>query len=116
MFKGRVCDDPSSAEYWLEQTEKLLQHLQCSEEEKVRYAIYTLEEEAGWWWQSTDHSILRSRRELEDEEENAPIYTWVGFKEMFTYKYFPRSWKKERIWEFMRLKQTDEMSVNQYDN
>jgi len=35
---------------------------------------------------------------------------------MFNNKYFPRSWKEERIWEFMRLKQTDEVSVSQYDN
>ena len=35
---------------------------------------------------------------------------------MFNDKYFPRSWKEERIWEFMRLKQTDKMSMNQYDN
>ena len=35
---------------------------------------------------------------------------------MFNDKYFPRSWKKERIQEFMRLKQTNEISMNQYDN
>ena len=47
VFKGRINDDPSSAEYWLEQIEKLLQHLQCGEDEKVRCAIFTLEEEAA---------------------------------------------------------------------
>ncbi|XP_052198307.1 uncharacterized protein LOC127805570 [Diospyros lotus] len=116
VFKGRIGDDPSSVEYWLEQTEKLLQHLQCSEEEKVRCATYILEEEAGRWWQSTERSMIRSQQEREEEDEDAPVYTWAGFKEEFNAKYFPKSWKEERIWEFMRLKQTDEMSVNQYDN
>ena len=61
-------------------------------------------------------SILRSQQEHEDRDEDAPTYTWARFKEMFNNKYFPRSWKEERIWEFMRLKQTDEVSVSQYDN
>jgi len=74
-----------------------------------------LEEEAARWWQSTERSILRSQQEREDGDEDAPTFTWAGFKEMFNDKYFPRSWKEERIWEFMRLKQTDEMSVTQYD-
>ncbi|XP_052187706.1 uncharacterized protein LOC127798285 [Diospyros lotus] len=116
VFKGRTGDDPSSAEYWLEQTEKLLQHLQCSEEEKVRCATYTLEEEAGRWWQSTERSLIRSQQEREAENEDVPTYTWAGFKEEFNAKYFSKSWKEERIWEFMRLKQTGEMSVSQYDN
>ena len=104
MFKGRTNDDPSLAEYCLEQIEKLLQHLQCSEGEKVKCFIFTLEEEAGRWWQSTERWILRSHQEYEYGDEDVPIYTWAGFKEMFNDKYFPRRWKEERIWEFMRLK------------
>ncbi|XP_052172232.1 uncharacterized protein LOC127788161 [Diospyros lotus] len=110
VFKGRIGDDPSSTEYWLEQIKKLLQHLQCSEEEKVRCATYTLEEEAGRWWRSTERSMIRSQQEREEEDEDAPMYTWAGFKEEFNAKYFPKSWKEERIWEFMRLRQMDEMS------
>ena len=41
--------------------------------------------------------------------------TWARFKEAFNTKYFPRSWKEEKTWEFMKLRQTDEMSVTQYD-
>ncbi|XP_052197382.1 uncharacterized protein LOC127804547 [Diospyros lotus] len=96
-------------ENMLTYTEKLLQHLQCSEEEKVRCATYT-SEEAGRWWQSTERSIMRSQQEREAEDEDVPMYTWAGFKEEFNAKYFPKSWKEERIWEFMRLRQTDEMS------
>ncbi|XP_052177518.1 uncharacterized protein LOC127791576 [Diospyros lotus] len=47
--------------------------------------------------------------EREDEDEDMSIYTWAGFKKEFNDKYFPKSWKEERIWEFMWLKQTDEM-------
>ncbi|XP_052172162.1 uncharacterized protein LOC127788086 [Diospyros lotus] len=86
VFRGKVGDDPSVAEYWMEQTEKLLQHLQCSDEEKVNYATFMLEEEAGRWWQSTKRALQRTP-----------------------------SWKEEKTWEFMKLRQIDEMSITQYD-
>lgn len=35
VFKGKTEDDPCMIEFWMEQTEKLLQHLQCSDEEKL---------------------------------------------------------------------------------
>ena len=41
--------------------------------------------------------ITKTRQEHEDEDEDAPIFTWAGFKEMFNDKYFPRSLKEERI-------------------
>ena len=41
-------------EYWLEQTEKLLQHLQFVDQDKVNYATFMLEEEAERWWQTTE--------------------------------------------------------------
>ena len=50
VFRGKASDDPSMAEYWMEQTEKLLQHLQCVDEEKVNCAIFMLEKEAARWW------------------------------------------------------------------
>ena len=74
-----------------------------------------LEEEERRWWQSIECSFQRTHQEHENEDEDVSALTWEGFKEAFNDKYFPRSWKEERIWEFMRLKQTDKMLVTQYD-
>lgn len=93
MFKGRVGDDPNSAEYWLEQTEKLLQYLQCNEKEKVRCVVYMLEEETGRWWQSIENSLQRTHKGHENEVEDTPVLTLEGFKEVFDDKYFPKSWR-----------------------
>ncbi|XP_052197261.1 uncharacterized protein LOC127804438 [Diospyros lotus] len=86
VFRGKAEDDPCMAEYWMEQTEKLLQHLQCSDEDKVNCATFMLEEDAARWWQSAQRALQRTP-----------------------------SWREEKTWEFMKLKQTDEMSVTQYD-
>ena len=32
VFRGKAEDDPFIAEFWMEQTKKLLQHLHCSDE------------------------------------------------------------------------------------
>jgi len=117
VFKGRAEDDPCMAEFWIEQTEKLLQHLRCSDEEKVNCATFMLEEEAGRWWQSAQRALQRIPRHEEQDPRprQAQPVTWARFKEAFNAKYFPRSWKEEKTWEFMKLRQTDEMSVTQYD-
>jgi len=44
--------------------------------------FFMLEEKAGRWWQSTESSLLRSCQEHEDEDEDAPSFTWAGFKEI----------------------------------
>ena len=77
--------------------EKLLQHLQCSEEEKVRCVIFMLEKEAGRWWQSTKHSLQRSYQGHKDNDEDMIVLTWEKFKEIFDNKYFPRSWREEKF-------------------
>ena len=103
VFKGRIEDDPSIAEYWMGQTEKLLRHLRYDDADKVNCATFMLEDEAGRWWQTTQRA-LQTRN-----------ITWGRFKKLFTAKYLPRSWKERKVWEFMQLKQTRDMTVAQYD-
>lgn len=76
-----------------------------------------LEEDAARWWQSAQRALQRTPRQVEQDARprQAQSVTWAGFKEAFDAKYFPRSWREEKTWEFMKLKQTDEMSVTQYD-
>ena len=91
-FKGDLEADPSVGEYWLEQTEKLLEHLECPIEHWVRCATFMLEEEAGIWWKSMA-GILRTRNVIieKDEMHVIPI-TWEQFRIAFNDKYFPEYW------------------------
>ena len=114
-FKGKPGDDPSIAEYWLEQTEKLLRHLQYNDQDKVNCATFMLEEEAGRWWQTMERTLQQTCSRQESEDDETPITVWEAFKKAFNAKYFPVSWRQEKSWEFMNLKQTGEMSVTQYD-
>ncbi|XP_052200527.1 uncharacterized protein LOC127806924 [Diospyros lotus] len=53
-FQGRLGTDPNEGEFWIEQTEKLLDHLHCEEEEKVNCATFMLQDEADRWWKYED--------------------------------------------------------------
>ena len=57
IFKGKPNDDPNMAEYWLEQTKKLLRHLQYNDEDKLNCATFMLEEEARKWWQTAERAL-----------------------------------------------------------
>ena len=72
IFKGKPNDDPSMAEYWLEQTEKLLRHLQYNDEEKLNCATFMLEEEAGRWWQTAKRALQRSHSRQGSEIDETP--------------------------------------------
>lgn len=65
-----------------------------------------LEEEAGQWWQSIERSLQRTYKGEGMKWKRASPY-WKGFKEEINDKYFPRSWREERVWEFMWLKQIE---------
>ena len=55
-FKGDPEVDPSVGECWMEQIEKLLEHLECPKEHWVRCATFMLEEEAAIWWRLCQES------------------------------------------------------------
>lgn len=43
---------PNVVEDWLEDLEKIFEIMQCTEEEKYRLAIFTLQGDAHIWWKS----------------------------------------------------------------
>ena len=79
--------NPMEAENWFLQMEKLLEALDCTDSQKVRFATFKLIGEAERWWRSTK-AILDGM----DTERN-PI-TWEKFKGVFYDNYFP-----EVVWE-----------------
>ncbi|XP_052203150.1 uncharacterized protein LOC127808617 [Diospyros lotus] len=114
-FKGDPEMDPSVGEYWMEQTEKLLEHLECPEDHWVRCATFMLEEEAAIWWKSMS-GVLRTRNTIQENKEVrvTPI-TWEQFKIAFNDKYFPEYWREVKKQEFLMLTQSEDMSVVQYE-
>ncbi|XP_052189975.1 uncharacterized protein LOC127799772 [Diospyros lotus] len=114
-FKSDPEVDPSMGEYWMEQTEKLLEHLECPEEHWVRCATFMLKEEAAIWWKSMS-GVLRTRNTVQENGDVrvTPI-TWEQFKTAFNDKYFLDYWRKVKKQEFLKLSQTDDMFVVQYE-
>ncbi|XP_052204017.1 uncharacterized protein LOC127809294 [Diospyros lotus] len=108
VFQGKIGADPSEGEFWIEQTEKLLDHLHCNEEEKVNCATFMLQGEADRWWRGVKRTMTPRVR--------APYITWERFKELFNEKYFPLNLRMKKEREFMELRQTGDMSVAQYED
>ena len=50
IFRGVSGVAPNVAEYWLEATERIMDDLDCSVEQKLKGAISLLRDEAYQWW------------------------------------------------------------------
>ncbi|XP_052193963.1 uncharacterized protein LOC127802285 [Diospyros lotus] len=108
IFHGKLGADPSEGEFWIEQMEKLLDHLHRREEEKVNCATFMLQDEADRWWKGVKRAM--------NPRAKAPYITWERFKELFNEKYFPLNVRMKKEREFMELKQTGDMTVAQYED
>ncbi|XP_052197371.1 uncharacterized protein LOC127804537 [Diospyros lotus] len=108
IFQGKLGADPNEGEFWIEQTEKLLDHLHCRKEDKVNCATFMLQDEADRWWKGVKRAMTPRAR--------APYITWERFKELFNEKYFPLNLRMKKEREFMELKQTGDMTVAQYED
>ena len=79
-FDGKL--DPIEVENWFLQMEKLLEALDCTNSQKVRFATFKLIGEAEHWWRST-------KAILEGMEIERNLITWEKFKGVFYDNYFP---------------------------
>ena len=43
-FKGQLTDDSPAAEYWLERTERIIEQIHCTDDEKLECAVSLLQE------------------------------------------------------------------------
>jgi Retrotransposon gag protein len=92
VFHGDL--DPDHATNWLMDLEQIFEDVQCTEEQKAKFASRMLKGEAFYWWQS--------QKPLLEQEGDEPI-TWEQFQAAFLEKYFPMDLRKEKEVEFLAL-------------
>jgi hypothetical protein len=84
------------AEDWLRDTERKLNTIGCSDDEKLRYATYLLSGPAIAWWENL----------LAIQPPRIGI-TWTQFKQRFRETHVPDSVMELKRREFENLKQND---------
>ncbi|XP_057982355.1 uncharacterized protein LOC131167573 [Malania oleifera] len=83
--------DPIMVENWMQEIEKILELLHCSDEQKVLYVTFKLMGEVEQWW-----SIVK----LLEKQRPVPVtLTWGRFKEIFFDHYFPSSVRDAKMEE-----------------
>ncbi|KAL0401530.1 UNVERIFIED_CONTAM: hypothetical protein Slati_4182900 [Sesamum latifolium] len=76
VFPGTT--DPAEVEEWLRNTERVLDRIECTPEQRLRYAVSLFEKDALNWWETVPGS------------KNRPItLTWNDFLKEFADKYTP---------------------------
>ncbi|XP_038970573.1 uncharacterized protein LOC120104118 [Phoenix dactylifera] len=95
---------PQEAEAWIDEMEKAFRAMECTDEEKVRFAIYMLQDRAHHWWKSVERTLAHEHEAV----------TWQRFCTAFYSKYFPSSRLRELEREFLNLNQGN-MTVDEYE-
>ncbi|KAL5756115.1 hypothetical protein ACOSQ2_020861 [Xanthoceras sorbifolium] len=101
-FHGRKDEDVSAAEYWFERTDRILEQMHCTSEERLKCAVSLLQEDAYQWWTSIIQSVRPEDR------------TWELFQKEFRRKYVGRIYLDNMKREFTNLKQM-QMTVTEYE-
>ena len=101
-FKGQVTDDSPAAEYWLERTERIMEQIHCTDEEKLECAVSLLQESAYQWWTTV-------RRRVDGD-----LIKWSLFLREFRDQYIGDAYIEARRREFLQLRQ-DQLSVFEYE-
>lgn len=102
MFKGTP--DTDAADNWKMKLEKIFDAMECTDEQNVRFAVFTLEGEAEHWWR-----VEKARLERE-----GTVITWERFLQVFDKQYYSDSIQDKKEEEFNKLTQR-EMSVAEYE-
>ncbi|KAL5754379.1 hypothetical protein ACOSP7_022599 [Xanthoceras sorbifolium] len=101
-FHGRKDEDASTVEYWFERTNRILEQMHCTPEEKLECAVSLLQEDAYHWWTSIIQTVRPEDR------------TWDFFQKEFRRKYVGRIYLDNMKREFTNLKQR-QMIVTEYE-
>jgi hypothetical protein len=96
--------DPMEAKYWLKGVEKKLMIAQCTDHEKVLFAVHQL-----------FGMIANCRETYCKTHTDVDSITWNGFKAHFCNHYVPCGTMKLKKKEFINLRQGS-MTVNEYIN
>ncbi|KAH9657944.1 Endonuclease [Citrus sinensis] len=95
--------DPPEAESWLVKLERIFDVMRCSEEDRLSFATFLLEDRAYHWWQTVERRY---------QGHAAP--TWAIFHKEFYDHYFPTVYQDIKRSEFLRLVQGS-MPVEEYE-
>ncbi|KAL5834572.1 hypothetical protein ACOSQ4_014069 [Xanthoceras sorbifolium] len=101
-FHGRKDEDASAAEYWFKRTDRILQQMHCTHEERLECAVSLLQEDAYQWWTSIIQTVQPKER------------TWEFFQKEFRRKYVGCIYLDNMKREFTNLKQR-QMTVTEYE-
>ncbi|XP_035551052.1 uncharacterized protein LOC118349650 [Juglans regia] len=101
-FDGR--SDSNAAEDWMQDIEEIFSVLECTDQQKVRFAAFKLIGEAKRWWNS--EKAIR-------EADGTGVVSWPHFKQNFFDRFFLRADREARAREFANLVQGT-MTVRQY--
>ncbi|XP_058103451.1 uncharacterized protein LOC131247023 [Magnolia sinica] len=95
--------DPSAADLWRTEVEKIFDTMQCTSEYRVPLAIFLLQGEARHWWSSVSRMV-------------EPDFMWTleEFVVCFNKKFFPEHIHEQRALEFETIVQ-GEMTMSQYE-
>ncbi|KAA3477794.1 1-phosphatidylinositol-4,5-bisphosphate phosphodiesterase beta-2 [Gossypium australe] len=102
IFRGIAGVAPNVAEYWIEATERIMDDLDCTLDQKLKGAVSLLRDEAYQQWLTVKEGIQPDR------------LTWEFFKTAFQGKYVGASYVDARRGEFLHLTQGD-ISVAEYE-
>ncbi|KAL5767474.1 hypothetical protein ACOSQ2_014257 [Xanthoceras sorbifolium] len=65
-FHGKKDEDASAAEHWFERTNRILEQMHCTPEERLECAVSLLQEDAYQWWTSIIQTVRPEDRTFED--------------------------------------------------
>ncbi|MGG6561057.1 UNVERIFIED_CONTAM: hypothetical protein C3O89_18170, partial [Clostridioides difficile] len=101
-FKATDDDDAERAEFWLDNTIRVLDELSCTPDECLKCTISLLRESAYYWWSTLTSVVPREQ------------VTWEFFQTEFRKKYISQRFIDQKRREFLDLKQGS-MSVTDYE-
>ena len=93
--------DPEKASSWLEGNERVYQVMKCTDEQMVTFSAFLLRDRALEWWRAVQRKCPEG-------------VFWAQFKEEFTDKFVPASYRDAKAEEFFRLEQGT-LSVIDYE-
>ncbi|XP_058756739.1 uncharacterized protein LOC131629951 isoform X2 [Vicia villosa] len=96
-------DHPLEAQSWIRELNKIFKIVQCTDEQKVKFAAFMLKGAADYWWEWEEASMIAKGKAID----------WECFQEVFLDWYFPKFLRARKEQEFIEIQQGD-MSVAEY--
>ncbi|XP_058111295.1 uncharacterized protein LOC131254322 [Magnolia sinica] len=100
---SKGASNPSIAEDWLKQIEKILEAMNWPDDQKVRLESFILQGKADVWWRAIKRMVLADY-----------MWTWNKFQEKFHEKHFSKAYYIQKMAEFSKIEQGS-MTVAQYE-